>query len=99
MESIYLSTKQAAELLGFPKLTTKRILTNHGLVPIDLKAESGRGLRWLASAVRELAVTLHAEAQAKVEELSAQRAPVVEHPIIGKSVAQLYRELNPGMAQ
>lgn len=91
--SLFLSSAQAACTLGFPKKTTVQILQARGVVPIDLGVGAGRGLRWPSAAVRAVADTLLAEAQAKTVQ-KRKRKPVTVGLVTGKSVGELFLELN-----
>lgn len=92
--SLFLSSAQAACTLGFPKKTTVQILQARGVVPIDLGVGAGRGLRWPSAAVRAVADTLLAEAQAKATVPKRKRKPVTGGLVTGKSVRELFLELN-----
>lgn len=93
MNSLYISSKQAAELLGFPKKTTVRLLQARGVVPVDLGVGAKRGLRWNALAVKNIADTLQAEAQAKVKVPRRKKITTTGY-VLGKSVSELYMEFN-----
>lgn len=87
---MFLSSRQAAELLGFPLQTTIRLLTSHGLLAIDLGPGRQRGLRWALADVRGLFDTLRAEAQAQTPKRRKRETP---HSVQGKSVSELFAEL------
>ena len=94
MTSIFLSSTQAAQQLGFPLKTTIRILQERGLMPVDLGVGAGRGLRWNAVAVRAIADTLQAEAQAKSTIPKRKKRPMTTCAVIGRNVSDLFKELN-----
>ena len=92
--SLFWSSAQAACALGFPVKTTVQILQARGVVPIDLGVGAGRGLRWPSAAVRAVADTLLAEAQAKAAVPKRKKKTVTEGFVTGKSVRELFIELN-----
>lgn len=92
--SFFLGSRQAARELGFPIKTTVKILHEYGVVPVDLGVGAGRGLRWPSAAVRAVADTLLAEAQTKAAVPKHKRKPVTGGIVTGKSVRELFLELN-----
>ena len=91
-DSFFLGSRQAACELGFPVKTTVKILHEHGVIPVDLGVGAGRGLRWPAAAVRAVADTLLAEAQAKATVPKRKKKPVTGGLVTGKSVRELHGE-------
>lgn len=90
----FFTLEQCANFLNTSKSTTRKILAKYNIMPIDFGVGRRNGLRWRSSAVIQLADTLHAEAQSK--KVSSSRRPKIEHPVRGKSAAELYMEFNGG---
>ena len=88
---IFLSSRQAAELLGFPLKTTLALLISRGVLAVDLGPGRKKGLRWPLAAVRGLADTLQAEAQTQTPPAKKRREK--PHSVQGKSVSELFSEL------
>ena len=96
MDSLFVNTKQAAAMLGFPVKTTRSLLFRNGFNPVDLGRGAGRGLRWSTSDVKKMADTLHAEAQTKSVASAKKKILPMPYTVSGKSVAELYKELKAG---
>lgn len=84
---LFLTTAQLGEWLNMGSDSAKKILIEHGILPVDLGRGRGKGLRWRTSAVIKFADTLHAEAQAKQH--PRRKAP---YSLKGKSVVDLLAE-------
>ncbi len=94
-----ISTSEAAQILDMSQKVAREFLIQHGLQPISLGPGRGRGLRWLASAVENLILTIHAEAQQtgsimlkrssseKSKEIESQRKPL---RVADMSIDELY---------
>ena len=89
-----LNKDQIAERLGTTAGIAGRILSEHGVNPVDLGRGRGRGKRWYASAVDAVIFQMHESAQDKKP--SPRRVRVGPHLVLGKSVNELYAELTAG---
>lgn len=94
--SLFLTRQQIAEALGTGPGVAAALLSARGVHPIDLGRGRGRGLRWYAAAVKQVAYDLHTEAQAKKQGKShtAKKTTVRgPGPILGRSTNEIYAEL------
>ena len=86
-----LNKAQIAERMSTTPGIAINILSEHGVRPVDLGRGRGRGKRWYASAVDAVIRQMHDDAQDK--KISSRRVRVPLHPILGKSVNELFEEL------
>lgn len=63
-----LRRKDIAAMLGTSPGVAASILAQHGVHPIDFGLGRGRGPRWLESAVRQIILEMHQDAQPKPKE-------------------------------
>jgi len=86
-----LNKDQIAERLSTTPDIARRVLSAHGVQPVDLGPGRGRGKRWYSSAVDAVIHRMHEEAQEKNPQ--KRRVHVGPHLVRGKTVKQLYAEL------
>ena len=89
-----LTKDQIAERLGTTAGVASRILSEHGVKPVDLGRGRGCGKRWYASAVDAVIFRMHEDAQDKKP--APRRVQVRPHLVRGKSAKELYAELTAG---
>lgn len=92
MNAELLKTKEMMAIMNMGKDLAVNLLRKHGVEPIDLGSGRGRGLRWHKKAVKAVCDTLYAEASAKRKKPSP--APQSFRPVFGRSVSELFEELN-----
>jgi hypothetical protein len=82
---------QIAERFGTTPGVAAAILSEKGVLPIDLGRGRGKGLRWYSQAVEIVLRQMHDEAQAKVvrKPVRLPRCGLVQ----GRSANELYAEL------
>lgn len=92
MESLFYRKADLEKALNMPVKKAVKVLTEHGIKPVDLGPGRGNGLRWHVRAVNAVADTLHAEAQAQ-SEVPRRRRIAKAGCVLGKSPKELYVEL------
>jgi hypothetical protein len=97
---MHLLTKlQIAERLGTTPALAARLLSEHGVSPIDFGRGRGRGLRWYSAAVDAALLRLHEESQKQQprERPLRPRLPLRKTGLVqGRNINDLYEELTKG---
>lgn len=95
---LFLTTKQAAEMMGIAQVAFQQVMRDHGIAPVDFGRGARRGLRWRTDECIRIADVLQAEANRNQQNARARgrrkSALRTESPLWGKSVAQLFAELS-----
>ena len=97
MSERLLRDRDVAAMLGTTPGVAVSILTARGVCAIDLGRGRSRGRRWLESAVRQMLMEMHAEAQPRKRK-GAVRPPARETAsasVASMSVRELYELLTP----
>lgn len=87
-----LRRKDIAAMLGTSPGVAASILAARGVHPIDFGLGRGRGPRWLESAVRQVILEMHQDAQPKPKEArQPKRPPVTSASLAGMSINEIYQ--------
>lgn len=87
-----LRRKDIAVMLGTSPGVAASILAQHGVHPIDFGLGRGRGPRWLESAVRQIILEMHQDAQPKPKEArQSKRPPVPSVSLTNMSINDIYQ--------
>lgn len=97
---LFLRLGEIAELFGCPEKAALSVLEQHGVKPVDYGSGRGRGKRWYAPAITQLAQEMHERAQEqKQDKAKAKKRSLSDaHPILGKSKSELKLLLTPQAA-
>lgn len=87
-----LRRKDIAAMLGTSPGVAASILAQHGVHPIDFGLGRGRGPRWLESAVRQIILEMHQDAQPKPKETrQSKRPPAPSVSLTNMSISDIYQ--------
>lgn len=96
MQPLTLNRVTLPEYTGLPLSVSLDLLARHGVKPMDFGGGRGRGLHWLAEAVKIALHNEHKAAQETTKKEGQRRRRGDASPVSGKTFDQLYSEIMQG---